>query len=294
MKVAVCAYPIERFEGFDTYAFKLDTWMSEAAKDGADLLVFPEYGAMELAGWSEDSSVRGQMAAASALMPHMWDHLSALARQHQVHILAPSGPFETDTGYVNRAMMLAPNGARAAADKQILTLWEREDMGMIPGAPLCVYETTLGKIGVLICYDSEFPLLARALVEAGAEMLLVPSATDTLAGFHRVRSAGLSRALEGQMPVLHSPTHGAADWCETLDENIGAAGVYLPMDHGMPADGVAASGALDTPGWQIVEIDLGAVFDLRKNGGVRGVSHWAEQPGGGAGALPNLTIRSLL
>lgn len=294
MKAAVCTYPIERFEGFDAYAEKLSAWVREAADGGAELLVFPEYGAMELAGWTKDASVRGQMAAASGLMPRMWDHLSALAKERNVHILAPSGPFETEAGFVNRAMMIAPNGRRAAADKQILTLWEREDMGMIPGAPLCVYDTALGKIGVLICYDSEFPLLARALVEAGAEMLLVPSATDTLAGYHRVRTAGLARALEGQMPVLHSPTHGAAPWCEILDENTGISGVYLPMDHGMPADGIAASGAPDTPGLRLVDIDLGAVLSLRKTGGVRGLSHWAEQPGGGAGALPALTVQSLL
>ncbi len=74
-----------------------------------------------------------------------------------------------------------------------MTPFER-DWGISGGAPLRVFDTALGKIAVLICYDSEFPLLARALAEAGAEVILVPSCTERVSGFHRVRTGSMARA----------------------------------------------------------------------------------------------------
>jgi predicted amidohydrolase len=88
---------------------------------------------------------------------------------------------------VNRATLYGPGGIVGHQDKQIMTRFEREIWFVEPGAGLPVFDTLLGRIGILICYDSEFPLLARRMVEAGAEVLLVPSCTDSLAGFTRVR-----------------------------------------------------------------------------------------------------------
>ncbi|MCE8472812.1 amidohydrolase, partial [Rhodovulum sulfidophilum] len=123
------------------------------------------------------------------------------------------------------------------------------DWNVHPGGPLALFDTALGRIGVLICYDCEFPLLARALVEAGAEILLVPSCTDTLAGYWRVRIGAMARALEGQCVVVQSPTLGEAPWCPAVDVNIGAAAIYGPPDTGFPSTGILAEGALNAPGW---------------------------------------------
>jgi len=151
---------------------------------------------------------------------------------------------------------------------------------------------------VLICYDSEFPLLARAAVEAGAEVLLVPSCTDSLHGYWRVRIGAQARALESQAYVIHSPTVGDAPWSPAVDVNRGAAAVYGPPDRvrggdwGTPCDGVLALGEEGQPGWVHAEIDLALVAELRADGGVLNARHWAEQPG--AVALPMVEIVSLL
>lgn len=147
----------------------------------------------------------------------------------------------------------------------------------MPGGPLRVFDTALGRIGVLICYDSEFPLLGRALVEAGAEILLVPSCTDTLAGFTRVRVGAMARALEGQCITVHSPTVGLCDFCPAVDENVGAAAIYGPPDRGFPETGILAETALNTPGWAMAEVDLETVRAVRRNGQVLNHAHWPEQ-----------------
>ena len=101
-----------------------------------------------------------------------------------------------------------------------------------------MFDTALGRIGVLICYDSEFPLLARAQIEAGAQLLLVPSCTDSLHGYWRVRLAAQARALEGQCYAIQAPLVGNAEWSPAIDINRGAAGIFGPPDGAFPDDGI--------------------------------------------------------
>ena len=172
-----------------------------------------------------------------------------------------------------------------------MTRFEREEWGIAASPVLRLFDTSLGKIGVNICYDSEFPLLARAQVEAGMELLLVPSCTDSEHGYWRVRIGSQARALEGQCYVLHSPTVGKASWSPAVDVNRGAAAIYGPPDRGMPASGVLASGEMDEPQWVFAELDLAKVAALRADGGVLNSVHWGEQPG--AEQLPEVELVDL-
>ena len=169
-----------------------------------------------------------------------------LAVDHQVVLLAGSFPLQVEDGrFVNRAWLFTPSGGCGYQDKQIMTRFEREHWGIAPGEPHKVFRTSLGCIGIAICYDSEFPLLVRQQVEQGVELLLVPSCTDAAAGYHRVRVAAAARALESQCYVLLSPLVGTLDWSPAVDVNVGAAGVYGPPDRGFPDDGIVAAGTLD-------------------------------------------------
>ena len=105
-------------------------------------------------------------------------------------------------------------------EKIIMTPFER-DWGISPGGPLRVFETAIGNIAVAICYDCEFPLLTRALTEAGAEILLVPSCTEKISGYHRVRTGTKARALENTIAAVQSPTVGDAPWSPAIDFNAG-------------------------------------------------------------------------
>lgn len=279
MKVAAAAYPLtDRIESWDAWEAKISRWV-----DGSDaeLLVFPEYGAMELALLAGEETARDPRRAVEAvarLMPQADEILAALARRSGRHILAGSGPVETGSGLVNRARLFAPSGESAFQDKQILTPWERDWLGMIPGEPLRVIETQLGRLGILVCYDSEFPLLARALVDAGAEVLLVPACTDGLAGHTRVAVGARARALENQCFVVQAPTLGAGiDWCPVIDENHGAAMVYGPPDPITGETGIIAEGGFDAPGWVAAELDLAAAREARAKGETRNHLHWGEQ-----------------
>ncbi|MDO5630563.1 MAG: carbon-nitrogen hydrolase family protein [Paracoccus sp. (in: a-proteobacteria)] len=281
MKIAAAAYPLDWFDSFADYQTKLTAWVDDA--DDADLLVFPEYGAMELAslgGRSVAGDLEQSLHEVARHMPAAAALHERLARERGCHILAASGPVFQGARPVNRAVLFGPDGVIGHQDKQVMTRFERESWNVVGAPGLRLFDTALGRIGVLICYDSEFPLLARALADAGAELLLVPSCTDTVAGFNRVRIGAMARALENQCIVVQSPTVGLCDWSPAVDENRGRAAIYGPPDGLWPETGIVAQGAMDVPGWVFAQADLARVRQSREGGAVLPFRDWPESSHG--------------
>ncbi|PWE27090.1 amidohydrolase [Pararhodobacter marinus] len=279
--IATAAYPLDWFDSFADFEAKAERWVGAAVSEGAELLVFPEYGAMELAslgGKAVAADLEGALSEVAKHTPAMNETFSKLAAEHGVYILGPSGPVFTGNRPVNRATLHGPHGVVGHQDKQIMTRFEREDWDVVPGDEgLNIFETPLGRLGVVICYDSEFPLLSRKLAEEGVEILLAPSCTETSAGYWRVRIGSMARALENQCAVVHAPLVGTADWCAGCEENTGAAAIYGPPDRDWPSDGVLAKGTLDAPGWVVGTVSRGLIAKTRADGGVLNLRHWDEQ-----------------
>lgn len=278
--VAAAQYPLDATDSMAAWTAKVSRWVADGAANDAQLLVFPEYGALEVAatrGPSATADLAATLAAvadAEVATAQVW---TTLAAHHHVHILAPSGPARRVQGYVNSCRLFAPGGGIGVQDKLILTPFERE-WGMAPGHGQRLFDTELGRIGIAICYDSEFPLLVRALVEAGADIVLVPSCTEHESGFHRVRTSALARALENQIATVMSPTIGAAAWSPAIDRNFGAAGIFAPPDIGISMNGVLAEGTANVPCWVVAEVDLALLSHLRESGEMRNRQHWVQQP----------------
>ncbi|MEO0031857.1 MAG: hypothetical protein RIS94_1615 [Pseudomonadota bacterium] len=293
-RIAAAQYPIDRLDDWAAYEAKLTRWVREAADAGASLAVFPEYGAMELASLDPATmgDLHGAIETVSALLPRVDALHATLAAETGMHILAASAPRkDADGRFRNAARLFAPNGRSGTQDKLVMTRFEREQWDIAPGERLTLFETALGKIAVTICYDSEFPLLARAAVEAGVQVLLVPSCTDSLHGYWRVRIGAQARALEGQCYAVQAPTVGEAEWSPAVDVNRGAAAVYGPPDKGMPDDGVLGAGVEGVGQWVFADVDTDRVADLRADGGVLNARHWMEQPG--AVPLPPVQVVDL-
>lgn len=281
IRVAAAQFPVSEPASWNDYAHSIGDWVARAAGDGAALLVFPEYASMSLAALFDLPTRSDLSRQVQALQTLRDDYLTLhrqLARQHRVYLLAGSFPWRLDNGrVVNRAWLCAPDGGCGYQDKQIMTRFEREQWAVDRGDGLRVFSTALGSIAINVCYDCEFPLLARAQCEAGATLLLVPSCTDTLAGYHRVRVGAQARALENQCLSVQSPLVGSAPWSAAIDVNTGRAGVFGPPDYGFPDDGVIAQGVLDQPTWVYADVDLAEVARVRQHGQVLNHRHWPEQ-----------------
>lgn len=279
MKIATAAYNLDWIDSWAQYEDKLEEWVSAAVSQGAEFLVFPEYGAMELStldGPEISGDLERSIRAVSDRMEDVQAAHSRLANTYNTYILGASAPVIDGPGRpVNRAILYAPDGHCDHQDKQIMTRFEREAWDIASGGPLKLFDTALGKVGILICYDSEFPLLGRALHDA--DFILVPSCTEALSGYWRVRIGAMSRALENQCVTVMASLVGNNTWSEAVDMNTGMGGVFGPPDIGFPSTGVLAEGALNAPGWTYAEVDLSAIANVRADGRVLNRTHWTEQ-----------------
>ena len=282
LTVAAAQYPIERLRSVAAVADKQARWIAEAAQHGARLLVFPEYGLMELAGTGSDAiaaDLSASLDMVARLRAETDGALARLAREHDLVILGPSGPSRRPDGSIaNAACLAAPSGRSVLVEKTIMTPFER-DWGVTGGTPPIAVDTDLGRIGVLICYDCEFPLLARTQAKAGCRLILVPSCTDRVSGYHRVRTGAMARALENTIATVQSPTVGEAPWSPAVDHNAGAAGIYVPAEAGVSDTGILAEGRLGEAALVVAEVDFSRLALARSTGEMRNAADWSLQAG---------------
>lgn len=278
LRVAAAQYVIGEPSDFDVFAALVAAQVSEAAKQGAQVVVLPEYLALEAAAMF-DAATRDDFVRSLAALQTHHDAFLALAREltrtHAIHLVA--GSFLLDVGagrYRNRAYFVSPQGHVAFQDKLTLTGFERAARVIEPGNELKVFDTDVGRVAIDICYDVEFPHYAHAQAEAGAQLLLVPSCTDTAAGANRVLVGCRARALENPLYVACAVTAGEAPWSPALDVNTGAAGIYSPIDRGFPDDGIVARAE---NGWAIADLDLDAFTANAERAQVANAHDWPAQ-----------------
>lgn len=258
MKLAAAAFPIEWHSRWNDYVGKLRVWVRTGADQGAEVLVFPQYAALELASLAGEGNAKDPERAIDAVTARIKDvddlHAS-LAREFRVTICAATAPIRRrDGGIVDRARLFTPDGM-GLQDR--LTAKSDEALPIEPGTAARVFETAIGGVGILIGSDLARPEIARGMVGAGARLLLAPGAADVPRGVSRLRMAARARAAELGVPVVAAMTVGTADWLPAARRCYGAAGVYVPPAQGLPDDGVLAMGKVDTPGWTCGEIDPG-------------------------------------
>jgi len=265
LTLGLLPYRIGRYATLQAWTAALDPRVAEAASAGAQLLVLPEYASMDAVA-TPLPSVLAEIDAACD--QHVIDAMRGVAERHGIWLLGGSLPVRRDGALLNRAALLTPDGRVGFQDKHVLTRFEREAWGLTLGQPPGVFDTQWGRLGVAVCYDVEFPPLVRAQVEAGAWLILVPAATDSLAGFNRVRLAARARALENQCFVAVAPTVGDAPWLASLDVNHGYAAVFGPVDRGFPDDGVIVRDDMDAESWVYADLDPARLDAVRADGAV--------------------------
>lgn len=280
MRIVLSPFEITRPTGLDNFLAGIDALLADAKTGRADILVLPEYASMALAGaFVTTADVAAELDAVVSRADTLIAGFVALARRHGIMLLAGTVPMRGDDGAIrNRAPLIDGDGRIAFQDKRVMTRFESEHWGIIPGAPPSVFVTDHGRIGISICYDSEFPLLVRAQVLAGADIILIPTCTDTLRGFNRVRLSARARALENQCYTALAPTTGTAPWSGTLDENRGYACAFGPVDRGFPEDGLLARGALDAPDLLFIDCDPARLAATRADPAVRNHGDWPDNP----------------
>lgn len=295
--IASAQYPITEHPDFSSWQAHTEKWVADAAIRGAELHLFPEYGAMELVSIFDRETrkdIRRQVHALNELKSDFCATFAMLARKYRVTIVAPSIPVIEGGKNLNRAFVFSASGLAGYQDKFFMTRFENEQWG-IESAPkqLTVFEAPWGKFGIQICYDVEFPLGAQRLCEAGAKLILAPSCTETIRGATRVHVGARARALENQAYTVVSQTIGEAAWSPAVDINYGYAAFYTTPDKDMPEEGIIATQTPQEEGWLIRQIDFSSIDEVRRDGHVFNFKDQARMTIGMADSEISMVFKSL-
>lgn len=272
MKIATAQYPLAFHHTLNGWKQYFERWVKDAVSKGAQILVFPEYGSMELVSLFPEhirQDIKAQVRELHTLHSDIDKFIGQLSRQYQVIIIAPSFPYILLNKVINRAKVYGPNGYAGYQDKIFMTRFENEDWDVATGEPvLTVFETQWGNFGIQICYDIEFPVGSKLLSEAGADVIFVPSCCETLRGSTRVHVGARARAMESQSYTVVSQTVGDCVWSPAVDINYGYTAVYSTPDIGFPEEGIIASAPHQTEGWLVEELNLRKLDFVRSHGSV--------------------------
>lgn len=203
-------------------------------------------------------------------LPRYIDLMSGLARKHSMYVVAGSIPTALDsTGTVyNCSYFFNPRGDFKDQGKLHMTRFESEEWFVSPSSHLKLFDTDFGRMAITICYDVEFPELARTAARNGAYVLIVPSCTDDRQGFLRVRYCAHARAIENQMYVIQAPTVGSLPMVPAVSLNYGQAALLTPSDFAFARDGILAEGVPNQEMMVIGELNLKTIVESREAGTV--------------------------
>jgi predicted amidohydrolase len=274
IRVAVCQWGFDRVAGWDAFAAKVARQVRIAADYRADFLLLPELLTFELLS-AEPTPLPGNAAieALSARTPQWHALLSQLAASHRVNIIGGSHVTRTDAGSIRNVCYVAlRDGTLHAREKLHVTPNERDAWQVSGGVAADVIETDCGPVGIMVCYDSEFPELGRHLVDQGAMLLLVPASTDDRNGWLRVRHCCQARAIENQVYVAVAGNVGELKGVWNLDVQQARSAVLTPCDFGFAREGIAVEAPDGVATLVVAELDPGALLRARALGTVRNLA----------------------
>lgn len=270
VRVATVNYAQRRIARFEDFAEQLEYWVRVAADYESDFVVFPELWSLQLLSMAPTLlSPTEAIAELTRHTPALRALLRELARRHRIHVIGGSHPSRRADGEIRNTCHIAlRDGSLHARDKLHATPNERRCWGIAGGDSADIIETDCGPIGVMICYDSEFPELARHLVDQGALILFVPFCTDTREGYLRVRHCSAARAVENQCHVVLSGNVGNLQGVHNFDIQYGQSVILTPCDTLFARDGIAAETSANVEMMVFADLDLDALRRARQSGTV--------------------------
>ena len=194
---------------------------------------------------------------------------SELAITYNINIITGSMPEIHDDLLFNAGYLCRRDGSKDRYEKLHVTPDEAKVWGMQGGDILKTYDTDCGKIGILICYDSEFPELSRLLADEGMDILFVPFLTDTQNGYSRVRHCAQARAIENECYVAIAGSVGNLPKVNNMDIQFAQSMVLTPCDFSFPANGIKAEATTNTEMIVIADVDIDLLRELNQFGSVK-------------------------
>lgn len=235
----------------------------------ADFALFPEFFNAPLMAENNHLSEPEAIRELARHTDRLLQTFSELAVSYNINIITGSMPQLQDHQLHNVGYLCRRDGTRDSFEKIHVTPDEARIWGLQGGNQIKTFDTDCGKIGILICYDVEFPELGRILADQGMEILFVPFLTDTQNAFSRVRHCAQSRAIENECYVAIAGSVGNLPKVHNMDIQYAQSMVFTPCDFAFPSNGVKAETTPNTEMILLVDVDLDMLRELHQHGSVR-------------------------
>jgi len=266
VRIAAVQYLLRPIKDWDGFENQVRFTLKAATEYKPHFVMLPEILTSQLLSFLDtENNIKEAVRRLHDYTPRYMDLMTELAKKYRIYLIAGSHPNLREGLLYNTSFMFSPNGEFFSQDKIHRTRWEKDKWDTTAGTKLHLFQTDFGAISILICYDIEFPELARQVCEAGADILFVPSSTDDRQGFWRVRYCAHARAIENQVYVAMTSTVGNLP-VEGLGMHYGQASILTPSDFPFSRDGIAAEGVVNMEQIIIADVDLDALTQNRING----------------------------
>ena len=274
VRVAAVQFQMRAVETLGEFEHNVEYFVEVCSDYRADFCVFPEMFTVSLLSLEKKKlSPAESVEALSRHTPRFLKFMSELAVGYNINIIGGSHPTLTDDGDIqNVAYVFLRDGSVHSQEKIHPTPNERFWWNIKGGDSVRAIPTDCGPIGVLICYDAEFPELARRLTDEGAKILFSPYATDDRTGHLRVRYCAHARAIENQVYVVTAGNVGNLPGVENQDINYAESAVITPCDFPFARDGLAAVATENVETIAVADLRMDDLMASRHSGTVRNLN----------------------
>lgn len=269
--MACVQYQVRKVNEFSDFEAQVEYFVETAHDYRADFVVFPELFSVQLLSQDKLKNLPALdgIERLADLEEEFMSLMSRMATEYGLHIVAGSHPMRRGNSIYNVCPVFSPDGSFVLQPKLHITPGEVKYWGITGGDTLHVINTPKARVGVLICYDSEFPEAARYLADQGAEIIFVPFCTDDRPGYQRVRICSQARAVENQVFVVTAGVIGNLPSVAAMDIHYGRAGVFTPNDFEFARDGIQAEADSNVEMLLVTDLDINDLYRSRASGSVR-------------------------
>jgi len=268
VRIMAIQYMLKKIETFDDFAKQCEYFLNISSNYKADFAVFPEIFTTQLLSFVEEKVPSIQVEKLTDFTEDFIQLFTNLAVKYNVNIIGGSHFVKEGQHIYNVSYLFHRDGTIDKQYKIHITPNEKKWWGIQEGNDIHVFNTDRGKIAIPICYDIEFPEVARIAVEKGAQILFVPFNTEDRQGYLRVRYSAQARAIENQVYTVIAGAVGNLTHVANMDIQYAQSGIFSPSDISFPMDGIVGECNPNIETVIVADVDLEILRRNRVNGTV--------------------------
>ncbi|KAA3625470.1 MAG: GNAT family N-acetyltransferase [Bacteroidetes bacterium] len=270
IRLGLVQWQMRHFANLEAFLEQAEYFLDAVSGYQSDFALFPEFFNAPLMAPYNHLSTADSIRKLAEFTEPLKERFLEFAISYNVNIITGSMPqIQEDGTLFNVGFLCRRDGTWERYEKVHITPSEKSSWGMVGGDKIKVFDTDCGKVGVLICYDVEFPELPRLLADQGMQILFVPFLTDTQNGYMRVRSCAQARAIENECYVAIAGCVGNLPKVNNMDIQFAQSAVFTPCDFSFPTNGVKAEATPNTEMTLIADVDINPLLELHNFGSVR-------------------------